>query len=206
MFLCSFVCWFAFKSEKRLQNFAILLFFSSSDASPPVPRPRSSSSRSADDVSNDAHVTNGSNRLSADLDNYAQVRNALYELVKTRIVFCIQGKNVICMAPEEIQDVLMLCRFTRSFFRLSRNLFSTKNSGYVSLKLTDVRDEIQNKGIFGFKSLSFFLFVKNLFTIFQTSFQGSSKEYFLLLVFFANYYFTSLTDTWLTLTLSTNTA
>lgn len=49
------------------------LVFRPDDSSPPVPRPRSSSSRSADDVLNDAHVTNGSNRLSADLDNYAQV-------------------------------------------------------------------------------------------------------------------------------------
>lgn len=45
---------------------------SASDASPPVARPRSSSTKSADDVSNDTRVTNGSNRLSADLDNYAQ--------------------------------------------------------------------------------------------------------------------------------------
>ncbi|XP_078344292.1 serine/threonine-protein kinase MRCK alpha-like isoform X3 [Oculina patagonica] len=50
---------------------------SSADASPPVPRPRSSSTRSAEDVSNDGHVTNGSNRLSADLDNYAQYINTM---------------------------------------------------------------------------------------------------------------------------------
>ena len=44
------------------------------DDSPPINRPRSTSSRSVEDVSSDPHVTNGSNRLSADLDNYAQVR------------------------------------------------------------------------------------------------------------------------------------
>nr|XP_058949041.1 serine/threonine-protein kinase MRCK alpha-like isoform X2 [Pocillopora verrucosa] len=50
---------------------------SSAEASPPVPRPRSSSTRSAEDVSNDGRVANGSNRLSADLDNYAQYFNTL---------------------------------------------------------------------------------------------------------------------------------
>ncbi|XP_073230481.1 serine/threonine-protein kinase MRCK beta-like isoform X9 [Porites lutea] len=44
----------------------------SDESSPPANRSRSTSTRSADDLSNDAHVTNGSNRLSADLDNYAQ--------------------------------------------------------------------------------------------------------------------------------------
>ena len=44
------------------------------DDSPPINHPRSTSSRSVEDVSSDPHVTNGSNRLSADLDNYAQVR------------------------------------------------------------------------------------------------------------------------------------
>lgn len=60
-------------------HFSFVTFlFSSADASPPVPRPRSTSTRSADDVSNDTRVTNGSNRLSADLDNYAQVKYMLY--------------------------------------------------------------------------------------------------------------------------------
>ncbi|XP_068751786.1 serine/threonine-protein kinase MRCK alpha-like isoform X3 [Montipora capricornis] len=42
------------------------------DDSPPINRPRSIASRSVEDVSSDSYVTNGSNRLSADLENYAQ--------------------------------------------------------------------------------------------------------------------------------------
>lgn len=65
--------------KNRTKHLQLFLLFSASDASPPVPRPRSSSTRSADDVSNDTRVTNGSNRLSADLDNYAQVKHLLFE-------------------------------------------------------------------------------------------------------------------------------
>ena len=62
-----------------------LVLFSAADASPPVPRPRSSSTRSADDVSHDTHVTNGSNRLSADLDNFAQVMDMLFEFKERKL-------------------------------------------------------------------------------------------------------------------------
>ncbi|XP_015747480.1 PREDICTED: serine/threonine-protein kinase MRCK alpha-like [Acropora digitifera] len=53
---------------------ASVIVVNRADDSPPINRPRSTSSRSVEDVSSDPHVTNGSNRLSADLDNYAQVR------------------------------------------------------------------------------------------------------------------------------------
>ena len=66
--------------ENRTKHLRWFLLFSASDASPPVPRPRSSSTKSADDVSNDTRVTNGSSRLSADLDNYAQVKHLMFEL------------------------------------------------------------------------------------------------------------------------------
>ena len=58
----------------RSYSLRIIILFRADDSSPPVARPRSTSSRSVEDVSSDSHVTNGSNRLSADLDNYAQVR------------------------------------------------------------------------------------------------------------------------------------
>ncbi|KAK2561476.1 Serine/threonine-protein kinase MRCK alpha [Acropora cervicornis] len=51
---------------------ASVIVVNRADDSPPINRPRSTSSRSVEDVSIDPHVTNGSNRLSADLDNYAQ--------------------------------------------------------------------------------------------------------------------------------------
>ena len=65
-------CLLSNRSVEAVYSLLIVLVFRADDSSPPVSRHRSSSSRSADDVC-DSHVTNGSNRLSADLDNYAQV-------------------------------------------------------------------------------------------------------------------------------------
>lgn len=62
-------------------NPVTIIVFRADDSSPPVARPRSTSARSVEDVSNDSHVTNGSNRLSADLDNYAQVRVVIITLL-----------------------------------------------------------------------------------------------------------------------------
>ena len=62
------------KWQGWLTNVTVFCSYCRADDSPPINRPRSTSSRSVEDVSIDPHVTNGSNRLSADLDNYAQVR------------------------------------------------------------------------------------------------------------------------------------
>ena len=81
---CIFICCNPTMPYSKIYPVTIIVF-RADDSSPPVARPRSTSARSAEDVSNDSHV-NGSNRLSADLDNYAQVSVVITVLYPVQLV------------------------------------------------------------------------------------------------------------------------